>query len=162
MNPSTMYLHSLNLHSWLRLALVVLLLLAFLRATSRWLGRKPWSASDRTLSLWVTILADLQLVLGFLLYFLWSPNARAARDNMSAAMKDPEMRFVAVEHATGMVLAIVIIHVSKVLSRKGRDDATKYRRLAIGFAIALCLILTLSGWPWGPMSVRPLVRGFGG
>jgi hypothetical protein len=152
-----MYELALTIHSILRLVVLALLLYALFRAIAGWLGRKSWTDADRKAGLFLTIAADVQLLLGLLLYFVWSPFTQQARADMGAAMKDKELRFWAVEHLTIMLLALVAIHLTKVLARKAKTDAAKHRRGAIGYALTLLLIIGGSPWPGGRFD-RPFVR----
>ena len=151
-----MYTTVLTIHSWIRwIALVAAVgtTLAALR------GRTE--GSDSLADRWgmVTMMTlDLQLLLGVLLYFVVSPNMKAILDNFGGAMKDPALRFWAVEHATTMVAAIALAHVGRVLARKAASSAAKRTRLLICFGLATVLILVGMPWPGRPGG-RPLFRG---
>lgn len=152
-----MYETALVVHNVLRWAAIAAVTYAFLRAASGWMSGRVRDRGDKVSELLATIAVDVQLVLGFLLYFLWSPNVASARQDMGAAMKDPVLRFWAVEHVTVMVLAIVIVHVGKILSRRAKTENSKHRRAAIAFGIALALMLVGTPWPGGKLD-RPLLR----
>ena len=156
-----MYETALALHSILRLAIVILLLLAFLRALGGWLGGRNWSATDGLVGLLLIIAMDVQLVLGFLLYFLWSPVTEAARANMGAAMKDPLQRYWAVEHMVAMFGGVALVHVARAVSKNSKADKPRHRWMALATGIALALVAVRSPWPmFGPAELqeRPLVR----
>ena len=101
---------------------------------------------------------DTQLLLGLLLYFVVSPNMKAILDNFGAAMKDPGLRFWAVEHTASMFAAIALAHVGRVLARKAPTPAAKRTRLLICFGLATILIVVGMPWPGRPGG-RPLFRG---
>jgi hypothetical protein len=149
-----MYPNILLLHSWLRwLALV-----AGGGATFFALGTAggALARAERWGRIFIIAL-DAQMLLGLLLYGLYSPYTAAAMKDFGAAMREPVLRFWAVEHVTLMVLAVVIAHVGKVLARKSADASAKRKRLLICFGIAVLLILL--GMPWPGMAVgRPLFR----
>jgi hypothetical protein len=44
---------------------------------------------------------------------------------MSAAMKDPYARFFAIEHLTGMLIAIILLHIWKGQGKKAITDRSK-------------------------------------
>jgi quinol-cytochrome oxidoreductase complex cytochrome b subunit len=143
-----MYETLLVLHSWGRALMVILLLLLFLRHFRAWMGERPYRSSDRVGGLVLTITTDAQLVMGLLLYFVYSPAAKSARANFSESMQQTEPRYWAVEHLAMMVLAIVAIHVGKILSVRSKRDVSKHTWAAIGYGVGLALIVWQSPWPW--------------
>ena len=151
-----MYTTVLALHSWVRwIALVAAVgtTLAALR------GKVEGSTSLADRWGMVTMMAlDTQLLLGLLLYFVVSPNMQAILDNFGGAMKDPALRFWAVEHTTTMFAAIALAHVGRVLARKATVNAAKRTRLLICFGLATMLIIAGMPWPGRPGG-RDLFRG---
>jgi hypothetical protein len=80
-----------------------------------------------------------------------------AMQDFGTAMRDPILRFWAVEHFTMMLSAAILVHVGRVLARKTADAGKKRMRLLICFGLALLLILL--GMPWPGMATgRPLFR----
>jgi heme A synthase len=77
--------------------------------------------------------------------------------DFSAAMKNPGLRFFAVEHITMMFAAVILAHLGRVLARKAATPAAKRTRLIVCFGLAT--ILMIAGIPWpGMASGRPLFR----
>jgi len=150
-----MYTFVLVLHSWIRwIALVasVGVTLAALRGqvhTDR-------SVADRW-GLFAMMALDIQLLLGLLLYLVISPNMKPILENFGASMRDPGLRFWAVEHVTTMFGAIILAHVGRVLARRAKTDQAKRTRLLACFALATILILAGMPWPGRPGG-RPLFR----
>ena len=101
---------------------------------------------------------DTQLLLGLLLYFVVSPSMKAILDNFGGAMKDPALRFWAVEHTTTMFAAIAVAHVGRVLARKATSSASKRTKLLVCFGLTTLLIIAGMPWPGRPGG-RPLFRG---
>ena len=101
---------------------------------------------------------DTQMLLGLLLYFVLSPNTKAIMENFGGAMKDPALRFWAVEHTVTMFAAIAVAHVGRVLARKAASPAAKRTRLLICFGLSTVLIILGMPWPGRPGG-RPLFRG---
>src|SRR5688500_12115824 len=106
-----MYNLVLTTHSWLRWAVLLAGLFAFVRAISGAAGRRPWSRNDERAGFWFVTLVDLQLLLGLLLYFALSPITRAAMQDFGGAMRSSGLRFWAAEHVFGMVVALALAHV---------------------------------------------------
>ena len=146
-----MYGLLLLLHSWIRwIALVAVVGTAFAAVRRQDATGERWA-------LIAQITLDLQMLLGLLLYLVFSPNMKEILANVDAAMKDPVARFWAVEHITAMMLAVVAAHVGRVLARKAKTADLKCRRLLIAFGVALVLIMAGMPWPGRPGG-RPLFR----
>ena len=151
-----MYTTVLALHSWVRwIALVAAVGTTLAAVRNKVEG--PSSLADRWGMVAMMVL-DTQLLLGLLLYFVVSPNMKAILDNFSGAMKDPALRFWAVEHTASMFAAIALAHVGRVLARKASSSASKRTRLLICFGLATLLIILGMPWPGRPGG-RELFRG---
>ena len=150
-----MYTLVLWLHSWIRWAALVGGVGATIAALDRAGASRPGRADRWGLVLMMAL--DIQMLLGLLLYLVVSPNMEAIRANFSGAMKDPALRFWAVEHITMMMAAVVLVHVGRVLARKAVTPAAKRVRLLLCFGLATLLMILATPWP-GMTSGRPLFR----
>ena len=151
-----MYTTVLALHSWIRwIALIAAVGTTLAALRGKVAGAK--SLADRW-GMIAMMALDTQMLLGLLLYFVLSPNTKAIMENFGAAMKDPALRFWAVEHTVTMFAAIAAAHVGRVLARKAASDAAKRTRLLICFGLATVLIILGMPWPGRPGG-RPLFRG---
>lgn len=142
-----MYSAFLLTHSWLRWVVLIAGLLVFLR------GSRSVNSTTRLF----TISLDIQLLVGLVLYGILSPFTQIAFHDMGAAMRDAGLRFWAVEHLIGMLLAVVVAHVGRVQIRRAADEAAKHQKAMIFVGIALGLILVSIPWPW-MASGRPFFR----
>jgi len=149
-----MYTAVLTVHSWLRWAVLVAGLMAFLRAATA--GGRPWTPADGRATKWFTTILDVQVVLGLLLYFALSPFTREALGDFGAAMKNSGLRFWAVEHTLGMLIAVGLAHAGAVKVRKA-PSYRKHRLAMIFFGLAMLAILASIPWPGTPAG-RPLFR----
>ena len=154
------YLFLKDTHSLLRWIVILACLWALLRVWSGFFGRSEWTRKDQMAGLIFTSLLNLQLVLGLILYGI-SPITRSAMMNFAAAMKDSLLRFYAVEHLAGMLLAVVIAQVGYSMSKRAGTDRGKFLRAAIAYSIAALLILASIPWPFMKYG-RPLFPSFGG
>jgi hypothetical protein len=149
-----MYSAVLLLHSWLRwLALgagVASVFAAFGKGGDAVRSAERWG-------LIFMIALDVQLLLGLLLYGTLSPFTTQAMQDFGGAMRDPLLRFWAVEHFTMMLGAAILVHVGRILARSAKDVEKKRKRMLICFGIALLLILVGIPWPWMTVG-RPLFR----
>ena len=139
-------------HSYLRWAVLLLALLVIFRALMGVMQKKEFTPADKRSGLFFMISADLQLLLGLLLYFWLSPVGFKAFET-GQAMKVPELRYFAVEHIATMLIAWVLIHVGYSRAKKAKSSLAKHKALLIFYGIALVLILIRVPW-----TSRPLVR----
>ena len=151
----TVYAAALTLHSLLRWVVLVIGLLAFARAMTGWTGGRPWTGADNRAGIWFTAALDLQLLAGLVLYLVLSPLTQMALENVAATMRNPSLRFWAVEHPFGMLVALVLAHVARVRIRKAATDASRHQVAAILFGIVMVVLLLSSPWPSTP-NARPL------
>jgi len=146
----------LSLHNIIRWVVVILGLYAAIRAFLGWYGKKDWTDVDKKNGLFFAIAVDLQLLLGLLLYFVYSEWALKAilRQGMAFVMGQSEFRFYAIEHAFYMLLGFIFAHMGSSLPKKVDDPRAKFKRASIWIGLAILLIL--AGIPW----TRPLFPGF--
>jgi hypothetical protein len=149
-----MYSAFLLLHSWIRWLALAAGVMATVSAVRGVSSQDP--GADRWGRI-LTIALDVQLVIGLLLYFAVSPVMESIRANFAPAMRNPQLRFWAVEHLSGMVIALVLVHVGRVLSRKAASPASRRRRQMICYGLATLVMLLATPWPWTAAG-RPLFR----
>jgi hypothetical protein len=150
-----MYTTLLLLHSWIRWIALIAVVGATL-AVVRGKVQGNSSLADRWGLAAVTAL-DIQLLIGLILYFVVSPNMQAIRADFGGAMKDPQARFWAVEHITAMLVALVLVHLGRVLARKAQTPAAKRTRLLVCFGVATVAMFLGTPWP-GTAAGRPWFR----
>ena len=151
-----MYTFFVASHNIVRWVVVILGIVAVVRSFWGWFGKKEWTNTERRIGIFFTSSIDVQLLLGVVLYFVYSNWAlKAILDKGTAfVMGESEYRFFALEHVFYMILAVVFAHLGSALPKKVDDAPSKYKRAAIWFGLALLLIFV--GIPWG----RPLLPGF--
>jgi len=134
------------LHSgWAYITLIILVFAvvnAFIGLTSK----KEFKDKDLRISLFTLIVAHLQLIIGFIAYFLSAQFAFVLDNGMGAAMKEPEIRLFVIEHPLMMILAIVLITMGFSKHKKQTTDNGKFKTIALYYGIAL--IFVLSRIPW--------------
>jgi low temperature requirement protein LtrA len=131
-----MYPGLLHTHTLLRYFILLALVAVVIIALQKWFGKKPYTNLDNKLSLYLFIFTHLQLVAGLILYFV-SPNVQFNE----FTMKDSTLRYWAVEHIFLMLVAIVLITVGRIGTKKITEDALKHRRMFIFNGAALLLIV---------------------
>lgn len=141
-----MYEFLLNIHSILRWVLLFFLVVTIIKSLVGWFGNHPWRPVDNQLSILTLIFTHTQLIIGLILYFI-SPIVKQGLSNMAEAMKIEQIRFYTVEHIAGMLVAIIIITVGRVLSKKRSIPKAKFRIVAIFFTLGLIImILMIRRW----------------
>jgi hypothetical protein len=133
---STLHPAILLFHSIVRYFVLFALIASIIRGLRGWTGAQPFTKTDEKLSVWLMIMAHTQLLLGFALYFI-SPVVIFS----AASMKDNVTRYWLVEHVFTMVLAILMITLARITTKKLTDDVAKHKRIFIYNTIALLLIL---------------------
>lgn len=133
-----MYTGLLHTHSGLRYLVLLVLIIVVLTSLLGWLNRKPFTATDNRLSLFLMIFTHLQFVTGLILYFV-SPFVQFG----STMMSDKTTRYWSVEHLVGMLVAVVLITIARSTSKRMTDDNAKHKRLFIFNALALLIIIVI-------------------
>lgn len=150
-----MYTTVLTIHSWVRWLALVAGVGATL-AAMRGKVQGESSLADRW-GLFAMMALDIQMLLGLLLYFALSPFTTQAMRDFSAAMKNAELRFWAVEHIAIMFAAVILAHAGRVLARKAPTPQAKRTRLLVCFGLATLCMFLRTPWPGLPNG-RPLFR----
>lgn len=141
-----MYGLVLLIHSWLRWAVLAAGLTAVVRGGER----------DGAAGKWFTILLDVQVLVGLLLYFVLSPFTKMALSDFGSAMGNSQLRYFAVEHVFGILIGTALAHIGRARVRK----APQHRRARVAmifYGLALLAILISIPWPGMPAG-RPLFR----
>ena len=126
----------LHLHHNLPYLFLLVLLISILRA---YLGKIQNPKKDKLL-LVTLILAHVQLLVGFYLLFPF-PELE-----MSVIMKDSILRFKFIEHPSIMVLAVALITIAKIKSKKIEDVVKANKTIFSYFLVALVLIALRTPW----------------
>jgi hypothetical protein len=147
-----MYLFVLGLHNVLRWLLLLSAVYTLVLLIPGLGGKRVWGRRERVAASSFTGFMYLQLLVGLSLYIGVSPYMQGILDNFSAALKSSETRFFAVEHVTGMLLAVLFAHLGNVLYRRRESEQGRYRTATLFFSLSLLCVLALIPW-W-----RPLLR----
>lgn len=134
------------LHSIGRWIVLLLLLIAIFRSVTA--GNRNFNATDQKVGLFLTIAADLMLVVGLILYFTGSFGHTQLNGGMGTAMKNAVNRYWGIEHQIGMLVAIILMHIGKAQGKKNLSHNSRHRRTAIYYVLALIIILISIPWPF--------------
>lgn len=142
-----MYNGMLHLHSVLRWIILLLLLVALFKSFSD--RNKAFTAGHKKVGLFLMISADMMLILGLYQWFAGDLGLKSIQANgMSVVMKNPMLRFYAIEHLVLMLLAISSIHIAYAYSKKNISDSLKHKRALLFYGLALLMILIAVPWPF--------------
>jgi hypothetical protein len=133
----------IHLHSVLRWALLVFVILAIILSIWKRRSDIPSGFTNLKASLWAMATAHLQLLTGFVLYFI-SP--KVIFD--ATSMQNPVLRFYLVEHILVMLIAIALITLGYINAKKTAENKKRNRLIIIYFLIALLLMLSRIPWPF--------------
>jgi len=147
-----MYSILLNIHSWLRWVVLILAVIAIVQALLGWLAKGKYGKLQNIIAASFVGTMHLQLIIGLLLYIVFSPITTAAFSDFGAAMKNSAIRFWAVEHIFVMILAVILVQLGRTFSKKSRTTVKKHRVSFIYFTIALVLMLSRIPFPWTSIS----------
>jgi len=126
-------------HSGLRWIALILILLAIYNAfTANAFGKR-----EKMINLFSMVSLHTQLLIGLILYFI-SPRVSFA----AGWMKDAALRFYGMEHLAGMIIAIALITIGYVKSKKGTSPQEIYKPIKLFYIIGLILILVSIPWPF--------------
>lgn len=142
-----MYIGLLFFHSLVRWVLLFLMIASVVKAFTGKNGGVAFTDGDRKRTMFTMIFGHVQLIFGLVLYMV-SPTVQAATADMAAAMKDPIQRFWAVEHIMMMVIAIALLTVGNIKSKKALTDAAKFKTVMIWYGITLVLVVATIPWPF--------------
>lgn len=145
----------LSLHSLLRWGVLAAGVTVFVRAIAR--RGAPWNSADTKLTRSFVGLFDVQLLIGLLMYLGTSAFGVRVFSLGGAVMKNATLRFFAVEHFAGMLVAAAIVHIGTARARKLGDAPARHARTALVVGIGLLVIFASIPWPFFPYA-RPLLR----
>lgn len=151
-----MYQTFLYLHSYLRWVVLLLALVAIVKYASGLSSNKTFTEGDRKIGLFYMISMDVMLLIGLVLYLFLSPITQAAFADFGAAMKEKALRFWAVEHFLGMIIALVLTHIGYSRIKKPSIDKNRFRTGLIFFGLSLLVMLLSIPWPFREIIGRQL------
>lgn len=134
------------LHSYWAYLVLVMLIIAVLNAIIKKVGDKEYGAKDFRISLFALIVSHIQLLLGFILYFVSPRFSLFSEMGMGDIMKSSVDRLYLVEHPLVNIIAIALITVGYSKHKKKLISKSKFNTILLFYFIAL--VLFLSRIPW--------------
>ena len=144
-------------HGCWRWAVLATAIVVLVRAIAGSIRRTPWTAADERASRAFGSALDLQVVIGLVLYFGFSPFWPATYKTFSETMRSDVARFFGVEHQTAMLLAATAAYIGRVRGKRAVDSTRRHRVMLVAMLIFFALALWAIPWPWRIVG-RPLFR----
>lgn len=127
----------LHAHSGLRYVVLALLIAAVFIAYTNW---QKAEEGDSKIYLFALIATHTQLLIGLILYVM-SPKVNFK------LISEKVFRFYSIEHVFMMLIAIVLITIGRIRSKKA-TGADKHRTVLYFYGMALIIILAAIPWPF--------------
>jgi len=134
------------LHSGWAYITLLILIFAVVNAVIGLNSKKEFTDKDLRISLFTLIVAHLQLIIGFIAYFLSAQFEYVLDNGMGAAMKEPSIRLFVVEHPLMMILAITLITMGFSKHKKQNTDKGKFKTIALYYGLGLLFVLSRIPW----------------
>src|SRR5690554_3726451 len=132
----------LHLHNFLRWFALLAILISLFRSFRGMRKGVPFTKPDDLWSLLTLIAFHIQLVVGLALFF------GKGWFRLFGEMSDKIVRFYTVEHTLGMLIAIALVTIGRVSSKKQTTDIGKHKKVFRFFFIALIITLISIPWPF--------------
>ncbi|WP_422089962.1 hypothetical protein [Tenacibaculum ovolyticum] len=129
-----------TLHSYWAYIVVAVLLFTVINGIIGLVQKKEFTHKEFRLGLFGLITTHIQLLLGFLVYFV------GGFQSGLGDMKDSAVRLLALEHPLMMIIAIVLITIGWSKHKKQVKSETKFKTFTIFYGLALVLILSRIPW----------------
>jgi len=130
-------------HSGFRWLVLALLVYAIINAIIKWGNGSSYTDKDKKAGLFTMVFFHIQFLIGLVLYFL-SPMVSFA----DGFMKNAATRFYTMEHTTMMIIAMALITMGYVKSKKLDNPTRKFKTTFIYFGIAFIILLVAIPWPF--------------
>ncbi|MBN8835763.1 MAG: hypothetical protein J0I09_00745 [Sphingobacteriia bacterium] len=158
-----MYAGLLGLHSLLRWIILILLIVNIINSLVE--ANEPYTIKDKKWNLRLLIVMHINFLIGLYQYFFGPKGFIFFRDKVNfpdtaTIMHTPYYRFWGVEHITGMLIAVVLITISRRVAKNDQLAAgVKNKKLAWLYILSLIIILASIPWPFRELGA-PWFRSF--
>ena len=139
------------LHNIMRWIVVILAVVALVRAYRGWLKKRDWTDADRKSGVFLGAAMDTQMLLGIILWIFGSWGLKAFDIPVVEGASRMAVLFFALEHSFTMVVAVILVHVGTIMSRRAQDAINKHKWTAVFFTIAVILVLFAIPWTQRPL-----------
>lgn len=134
-----------DVHSYWAYLVLAIIVFAVINSIIGLTQKKQFTDKDLRIGLFALIVSHIQLLIGLVWYFM-SPWFELLTTDAATVMKTKEVRLLAVEHPSMMIIAIVLITMGWSKHKKKTTDAAKFKTLAIFYGLGLLVILSRIPW----------------
>jgi hypothetical protein len=131
----------------MRWVALIVILVSLVQSFKGFTRKSDYTDKHNRWSLFTLIAFHLQLVLGLVLYF--SIGWFRQLGNMS----DDVVRFWSLEHMVGMSIAIALVTIGRINTKKAINGPMKHKRQFWFFLIALIIVVASIPWPWREIGI---------
>ena len=139
----SMYLILIHVHSVLRWFIAIFLVYSIVVSFIKWRSSKQISKTDSLLAAFTVHFSHLQLLIGFILYFI-SPKVMFGNGVMASSL----LRFFTVEHISIMIIAIALLTIGNSKAKRTQDPKQKAKLIFIWFLLGFVLMMAAIPWPF--------------
>jgi hypothetical protein len=133
----------LQLHAIWRWVLLIAAIIVLVKALIGWLGKRPFTKLDDQLGMAFTMIVDIQVLLGLILWLFHQPGLQ----NLSQAMGNAALRFIVLEHPILALIALAFAHIGRSRSKKLTDATAKHRTSFVFYLLSLVFIVLIFVMP---------------
>ena len=155
-----MYGGFLWLHSLIRWALLVILLVNLIRLNVE--SRNKFDRTDKKWSRYIYYIVFANLIASLYLYFFGQNGLQFVQEQkytFQDVLQSNSLRFWIIEHPLLMLLSLVLIIVSHIIAKKEIAPSMKHKAMSALYIAALVIILVAVPWPFrGEGIARPAFR----
>ena len=134
-----------TVHSyWAFLVIIILTLIVINSIIAKFSGR-AFNTNDLRINLFGLIFSHIQLLIGFILYFVSPWFDQFAQLGMGI-MKNAESRLYLIEHPLINIIAIILITMGWSMHKRHLNSSKKFLRIALFYGLGLLFLLTRIPW----------------
>lgn len=134
------------IHSYWAYIVLIILIFAFVNAIIGLTSKKEFGTKDLKISLFALIASHIQLLIGFVAFYMSDFYLTMRSVGMGEVMKNSDLRKILIEHPLVGIIAIILITIGFSKHKKIATSAKKFKTIAIFYGVALILILSRIPW----------------
>ena len=140
-----MYTILKTVHSYWAFLVIILLIGIVINSLIGRFSGKLFSSKNLRISLLGLVFSHIQLLIGFILYFV-SPWFDQFSQLGMGIMKNAESRLYLIEHPLINIIAIILITMGWSMHKRQSDSSKKFLRIALFYGLGLVFLLTRIPW----------------
>lgn len=149
----------LIVHSWMRWLVLLMLVLALVRAYQGWSLHKTMQKWDVKLIKGLLAILYVQLLMGYFLYF-HSPAVNYFLNHFKESIHQTQLRFWGMEHITAMTFSVLLMSWGSFRAFRKPTDREKFKTLALWLTLGFLIIFLSIPWSFSPFTARADFRTF--